>query len=100
MADKEKVINGLKHCTSARMGCFECPYSEDGFSAKSDCKLQIDRDALELLEHAIIIERSWVCCRDCKYWDFNSGLTARRCDMHDIITKQSDWCNKAVKWDD
>ena len=48
--DSEKVIKGLEHCTNGRNGCFECPYSEDGFSATIYCKLQIDRDALALLK--------------------------------------------------
>ena len=50
MIDREKVIKGLEHCTNGRNGCFECPYSEDGFSATIYCKLQVDRDALKLLK--------------------------------------------------
>lgn len=48
MKDPERIKKGLKHCTSK--GCFECPYSDDGFSATIECKLEIDKDALEYIE--------------------------------------------------
>lgn len=50
MADIEKVIKGLEHCVGYSNSCFECPYSEDGYSASVHCKVQVDRDALELLK--------------------------------------------------
>lgn len=32
-------------------------------------------------------------CTACKHWDQNSGLTARKCCKHGIITKQFDYCS-------
>lgn len=48
MADIEKVLKGLEHCSSS-LGCFECPYSELD-ERTIECHLQIDMDALELLK--------------------------------------------------
>jgi hypothetical protein len=50
--DKEKVIEGLRHCTAwaglhecqPRIGP-DCPYEDD-----ADCKLALMRDALDLLK--------------------------------------------------
>lgn len=42
-----KIIKGLQHCTTS-LGCCGCPYSE-GDKCTVECKLLIDRDALELL---------------------------------------------------
>jgi len=50
MIDIEKVVKGLEHCVGYSNSCFECPYSEDGYSASAHCKVQVDRDALELLK--------------------------------------------------
>lgn len=93
MIDKSKVIKGLECCSKG--GCVGCPYGND--CETNDNFVQLAKDALELLENAIIVRPQWIVCRDCAHWDSKSGLTARRCDMHDIITKQSDWCSKAVK---
>ena len=51
MAVIEKVINGLKHCTTS-LGCFECPYSELD-ERTIECQLELDRDALELLKNSV-----------------------------------------------
>lgn len=32
------------------------------------------------------------CC-ECKYWDKDSGLTARECDKWGAYTKQFDYCS-------
>lgn len=48
MVDKEKVFRGLKHCTTC-LGCFECPYSVAD-KCTVECKLFVDRDALELIK--------------------------------------------------
>lgn len=32
-------------------------------------------------------------CTACKYWDANSGLTARKCNKWGAITKQFDYCS-------
>lgn len=48
MADREKVIDGLKHCMNG-FGCFGCPYSVADKSSP-DCQLKNGRDALELLK--------------------------------------------------
>ena len=50
MKSPKEIKTGLEHCTNSGNGCFECPYSDDGFSATIECKLQIDRDALEYIE--------------------------------------------------
>jgi hypothetical protein len=48
MVDREKVIKGLEHCTSAKMSgdCKRCPYY--GQCVIDPCALE--RDALELLK--------------------------------------------------
>ena len=43
-----EIKRGLKHCTGPN-GCYKCPYSECDKSTAS-CQLQIDRDALKLIE--------------------------------------------------
>ena len=41
-----------------------------------------------------------VRCSACKYWDNESGLTARKCARQGIVTTQSDFCScgRKVKW--
>ena len=46
MVEYNKVVNGLKHCTSnADEPCLGCPYWENKI-----CKADVQTDALELLE--------------------------------------------------
>lgn len=102
--DLQKVMWSLDCCCAnenSMLTCFDCHYIDiNTIEGMSGCTSRLAADALELLKHAIIMERSWVVCRDCKHWDQVSGLTSRRCDMHDIITRQGDWCSKAVQRDD
>ena len=46
MIDREKVIDGLEHCTKGPVGCqTECPYKRD-----FGCRSQLSADALALLK--------------------------------------------------
>ena len=47
MIDREKVIVGIEHCD--KLGCSMCPYKPGGYSPM-DCRIQLMRDALELLK--------------------------------------------------
>lgn len=38
-------------------------------------------------------------CAECKHWDSNSGLTARKCDKWDAFTTQWDYCSYGRKTD-
>lgn len=60
MADREKVIKGLEHCSSGE-GCKGCPYNktESGHACLFDCV----RDAIPLLKEQPEIVR----CMDCRY---------------------------------
>lgn len=77
MPDREKVINGLIHCT-AWSGLHECqpkvgddcPYEDE-----ADCQLSLMRDALALLKEQEIIR-----CKDCKYGLYTG--TEYLCDRH------------------
>ena len=55
MAELEKVIVGIEHCD--RLGCSMCPYKPGGYTPMN-CRIQLMRDALELLkEQQEIINR-------------------------------------------
>lgn len=102
MIDREKVIKGLKCCGSKGMSACaseKCPYYPDKYEW-DECTSQLANDALELLKTSVAIDNPWIPCRDCKHWDSNSGLTARKCEMLGIITKQCDWCSKGEKRDE
>ena len=46
MADREKVIDGLEHCSKGPIGCqTNCPYQRD-----FGCRAQLTSDALELID--------------------------------------------------
>lgn len=36
-------------------------------------------------------------CAGCKYWDSESGLSARKCAKWNAYTKQHDWCSYAER---
>lgn len=63
MADREKVILGLEHCTS-KDGCKDCPYSQNNNGHV--CAFNCISDALSLLndtDHVKVVR-----CRDCESW--------------------------------
>ena len=50
-------------------------------------------DAVCLVEDAPAVDAVEIRrCSDCKWWDQNSGLTARHCLIIDRMTAQYDWC--------
>lgn len=70
MADIEKVIKGLEHCTRpteyGKGGnfCMDCPYTEPiGFNQFKCNSQQMMKDAIELLKKQGAIVR----CKDCKF---------------------------------
>lgn len=79
MTDREKIINHFKDAIEA---------SGDGNKWRF-VREDILEDAVNLLKEIPTI----VKCKDCKYWDQNSGLTARKCCKHGTITKQFDYCS-------
>ena len=89
MADREKVIKGLEHCTTS-LGCFECPYSEMD-QRTIECQLQIDRDALELLKEQQPKSGSWTMNSD-----FPDRLICSECngqfDVWHWESKQMHFC--------
>jgi len=101
MAELEKVIEGLKHCTHenilyAEDGCNNCPYFTD---VEDDCVTQIQFDALQLLK-----EQEPVKPIDETYWNHTYG----RCGhcraplpaLEGLKSKFCWMCGKAVKWND
>ena len=60
MADREKVIKGLKTCRT-RVHCKECPYAYDKRSYDSYCEAVLHNDVLELIkEQENYIPVSWL----------------------------------------
>ena len=67
MADRDKVVKGMKCC---RWGiCFACPYN-DGVHGNTGCKKKLVDDALELLNALDVtpeeLERLKKCRHECK----------------------------------
>ena len=59
--DREKVIKSLELCVQGSKGCLkDCPYTDKG------CRVQLEKDALELLKEQEAVVR----CKDCKHWYF------------------------------
>lgn len=85
MTDREKVIKGLYEAVVAIND--HVPVEYVGY-AEAACL-----DAITLLREQTQVVR----CTGCKYWYRDSGLTARRCEKHGIITKQFDFCSYGEK---
>lgn len=51
------------------------------------------REAVDMALALLREQTQVVRCTECKYWYRDSGLTARRCEKHGIITKQFDFCS-------
>ena len=103
--DRDKVIQGLKQCTSASGHCFHCPYSNDG-ERTADCQTKIDEDAL-----AILNDKRTVLHKQSRK-ELSSGSTMVTgvyfCPWcHEIISiayADDDYhfcpyCGRGVKWD-
>ena len=59
MAVFNTVIEGLELCVQGSKGCLkDCPYTDKG------CRVQLEKDALELLKEQPQIVR----CKDCKHY--------------------------------
>ena len=73
MADREKVIKGLKACSRKNWACNECPYGDATLSL-SECHDVMLMDALELLnEHR---------CKSCLYCELSADR--KWCLMHNV----------------
>ena len=100
MADREKVIVGLEHCD--RLGCSMCPYKPGGYSPM-DCRIQLMRDALELLKEQEAVKpvldeqtgRIWLCGKCGSYVGFEDN------DPHDPneFDKYCRECGRPVLWE-
>ena len=89
MADREKVIKGLTHCT-AWAGLHECQpkVGEDcPYVDEADCKLTIMRDALELLKEQPEIVR----CKDCIHWDNLTKFCGTHSSCFTVQRTLPDW---------
>lgn len=106
MIDRGKVIKGLLLCEWTTAGrydgyepdydsCAKCPYRQDDFEPDRCCA-ELMGDALALLK-SDKPECVVITCAECKYWDPDSGLTARKCFMNNTITTQREWCSRAVR---
>jgi rubrerythrin len=96
MADREKVIKGLKCCSEIKEKCDDCPYS-----GVLRCMMVLKRDALELLkaqdETRLIYHYSrpnvyadlWLHCEKCGEKVDNKWRP-----------KYCPGCGRAVKWND
>lgn len=90
MPDRKKVMQWLEICVS---GCEEeCPYEYENLVYRVECKADLMRDALALLEEQETIIR----CKDCKYWlpmnrfypDYHPGRG--QCELN-CWARDSDW---------
>ena len=114
MPDREKVMRGLECCT--RLGCHHgCEYKSNGYTAM-DCRQELERDALALLQeqehkdkmfHAL--EDDWkrlkellkehetvVRCKDCKHYRINTvypgtNMIMKYCAKTGIAENSPDW---------
>ena len=101
MPDLKKVMEALEHCTSF-LGCHECPYSDNG-DATISCKVDIDRDALELLK-----AREPVSPKKSKMTKPASETAVNFIELNfcgqcgeiiNIFTKYCPNCGRPVKWE-
>lgn len=96
MADREKVINGLTHCT-AWSGLHECqpkvgddcPYEDE-----ADCQLSLMRNALVLLKEQEPVEPRYEDCF--ANWSARCGY----CNAYIVgCYKYCPGCGRKVKWE-
>ena len=77
MAELENVVVGIEHCD--RLGCSMCPYKPGGYSPM-DCRIQLMRDALELLKEQKAKTGHWVSVNDGDIVAIdNDGFPERTC---------------------
>ena len=104
MIDREKVISGLEHCTSAKTSddCKRCPYY--GQCVIDPCALE--RDALELLKEQEPIKPTvsvdtWICSK-CGHMLESQELIDDKENPQVLIHELYQYCpncGRAVKWD-
>ena len=99
MADMEKVIKGLEHCSNKSLCNDDCPYSSilrDPNLGIDECMTQLAHDALELLKEQSKIVR----CEDCKhrptypkaYGAEINGHWCYWCELHRMWTTDDWFC--------
>lgn len=92
MADREKVINCIEICCSARPKCAKCDFFDE-----EDCNSKLMHDALELLKEQ---EPKLVVATTNSYG--TKFYHCPRCN-HDLYAyprqKYCGQCGQAVKWD-
>ena len=80
----------MKEVCEIKCGC-EPNECEDEYGFEKYCAIA------QHIEHAptvdVVPKPFIVSCLNCIYLDHDSGLTARKCKKHNIITKQSDFCS-------
>ena len=93
MAELEKVIVGIEHCD--RLGCSMCPYKPGGYTPMN-CRIQLMRDALELLKEQQEKEQHRKVV-----WD--EKIQEHKCPKCGAIVWREDRycskCGQAVKWE-
>ena len=101
MADREKIIKGLEHCSSS-LGCYECPYSEID-QRTIECQLELDRDALALLEEQsektkfVYDEHTMPMCEKCGFHPFCGYIPTIKW-MEERGYKKCPSCGRTIKW--
>ena len=106
MADREKVIKGLEHCTSAKYPypCNGCAYCGNiDYTDPWSCRIAVMRDALELLKEQEPVEPitsgqdDWACgnCGETVGWN-ELSCSGQDAVKHNYCPN----CGKAVRWND
>ena len=92
MTDREKVINGLEHCSED--GCVGCPYYHD--CTMADGFSELAKDVLELLK-----EQEKMRCKNCQFRDYgeNEVDSWDMCKLHRHGTSADDYCSWFVEED-
>ena len=88
MADREKVIKGLRFCFNETLGilsCDGCVYSDSRTVKNGVTHCYLVDDAIALLKEQPQIVR----CKDCKYWEKSTG----HCPYNNIFTVDDWFCS-------
>ena len=92
MADREKVIKGLEHCSSGD-GCKGCPYSKN--ESVHVCSFDCIRDAIALLK-----EHEPIQIKILEDYGFIKFGECPKCKsfINNRVFPKSCGCGQAVKW--
>lgn len=89
MADRDKVIAALGHCSTVQT-CKKCPMADECRGYHNAAMAE----AIRLLKQDAARDVMLIPCAECRHWDPESGLSARKCLKHGILTTQRDFCSR------